>query len=85
MRVQTSSPRKGRVTLVVSNTFADGRDSQFDRYFERFYRDDEAHSDQGGYGIGLSVAESICRRYRGSIRAAWKQGDAVFTCQLRSA
>ncbi|MBR3159185.1 MAG: HAMP domain-containing histidine kinase [Atopobiaceae bacterium] len=85
VRVEASSPRKGRVTLQVSNTFADGRTVQFARYFERFYRDDEAHSDEGGYGIGLSVAESICKRYRGSIRATWKAGDAVFTCQLRSA
>ncbi len=85
VRVQTSSPRKGRVTLAVSNTFANGKASQFNRYFERFYRDDQSHSDEGGYGIGLSVAESICTRYRGSIRATWKAGTATFTCQLRSA
>lgn len=85
VRVEVSAPRKGRVTLVVSNTFADGKNAQFARYFERFYRDDESHSDEGGYGIGLSVAESICKRYRGSIKAAWKAGNAVFTCQLRSA
>ena len=83
--VEVSSPRKGRVTLVFSNTFAEGRSAQFGRFFERFYRDDEAHSDEGGYGIGLSVAESICKRYRGSIRAQWRGGNAVFTCQLRSA
>ncbi len=81
----TTSARLGRVTLEVSNTFAEGKNSQFSRFFERFYRDDEAHSDEGGYGIGLSVAETICKRYGGSIRAGWKAGNAVFTCQLRSA
>jgi light-regulated signal transduction histidine kinase (bacteriophytochrome) len=83
--VEISSPRKGRVTLIVSNSFADGKDMHYERFFERFYRDDEAHSDEGGYGIGLSVAESICDRYRGSIKASWKAGMVVFTCQLRSA
>ncbi len=83
--VEVSSPRKGRVTLTVSNSFADGKDMHYERFFERFYRDDEAHSDEGGYGIGLSVAESICERYRGSIKASWKLGMVVFTCQLRSA
>lgn len=83
--VELVQPRRGRVTLTVSNSFAKGETAQFDRYFERFYRDDEAHSDEGGYGIGLSVAESICERYRGSIKATWKGGMAIFTCQLRSA
>ena len=83
--VSVAQPRKGRVTLAVSNSFAEGEKAQFNRFFDRFYRDDEAHSDEGGYGIGLSVAESICARYRGSIKAGWKNGMAVFTCQLRSA
>ena len=83
--VGLTQPRRGRVTLAVSNTFEKGEKAQFNRFFDRFYRDDEAHSDEGGYGIGLSVAESICTRYRGTIRAGWKSGMAVFTCQLRSA
>lgn len=83
--VELTQPKWGRVTLEVRNTFADGKKARFNRFFERFYRDDEAHSDEGGYGIGLSVAESICKRYGGTIRASWKSGEAVFTCQLRSA
>lgn len=83
--VEVASPRRERVTITVSNTFAEGKNAQFGKFFERFYRDDEAHTDEGGYGIGLSVAESICMRYDGSIKAAWKNGMAVFTCQLKSA
>ena len=83
--VEVSQPKKGRVTLVVQNTFANGRKAQFNRFFERFYRDDQAHSNGGGYGIGLSVAESICKRYRGGIKAVWKAGVVSFICQLRSA
>ena len=82
--VGLASPRRGRVTLTVSNTYAEGKNAEFNKFFERFYRDDEAHSNEGGYGIGLSVAESICTRYGGSIKAGWKNGMAVFTCQLKS-
>ncbi len=82
--VTLTQPKRGRVTLNVSNSFAQGERAQFDRFFERFYRDDEAHSNGGGYGIGLSVAESICKRYRGTIRASWKAGVVTFSCQLRS-
>jgi signal transduction histidine kinase len=83
--VEVAQPKRDRVTLVVQNTFADGKKAQFNRFFERFYRDDEARSNEGGYGLGLSVAESICKRYRGSIKASWKAGMMSFTCQLRSA
>lgn len=83
--VELSQPKRDKVTLVVKNSFARGKKVEFNRYFERFYRDDEAHSDAGGYGIGLSVAESICTRYGGTIRANWKAGVAIFTCQLKSA
>ena len=83
--VEVSQPKRGRVTLAVHNTFAGGKRAQFNRYFERFYRDDESHSNEGGYGIGLSVAESICMRYGGNIKASWKNGIVSFTCQLLSA
>ncbi|MDO5118952.1 MAG: HAMP domain-containing sensor histidine kinase [Coriobacteriales bacterium] len=83
--VSLTGPRVGRpVTLVVANTFAEGENVDYSRFFERFYRDDEAHSNQEGYGIGLSVAESICERQRGSIRASWKNGAVAFTCLLRN-
>lgn len=83
--VEVTQPTRGRVVLEVRNTFASGKKAQFSHYFERFWRDDESHSDEGGYGIGLSVAESICKRYGGIIKAGWKGGMAVFTCSLRSA
>lgn len=72
-------------TLVVSNSYAEGADVDYQRFFERFYREDEAHENQQGYGIGLSVAESICKRYNGSIKASWKAGVISFTCVLKAA
>jgi signal transduction histidine kinase len=82
--VRLMPQRVGRgCTLMVSNTYADGADVDYKRFFDRFYREDESHENQQGYGIGLSVAESICTRYRGSIKVGWKSGSITFTCVLR--
>lgn len=84
VHVELSSALLGRgCTLTVSNDFAEGADVDYRRFFDRFYREDESHENQQGYGIGLSVAESICERYHGSIKASWKAGVISFTCTLK--
>ena len=86
VNVRLSKARIGRgCTLAVSNDFAAGADVDYRQFFDRFYRADEAHENQQGYGIGLSVAESICTRYHGSIKASWKAGVITFTCTLKDA
>ncbi len=72
-------------TLSVTNDYAEGADVDYRRFFDRFYRADESHENQQGYGIGLSVAESICERYHGSIKASWKAGKITFTGVLKDA
>ena len=84
--VNLSPARIGRgCTLSVTNDYAEGADVDYRRFFDRFYRADESHENQQGYGIGLSVAESICERYHGSIKASWKAGKITFTCVLKDA
>lgn len=76
-----------RICMQVSNSYADGKNVDCSKFFDRFYREDESHhssDDKGGYGIGLSVAESICEQYGGSIDAAWKDGIITFTCLLNT-
>lgn len=82
--VRLSSTKKDRsISLTVSNSFAAGETVDYTRFFDRFYRADSSHSiDHGGYGIGLSIAESICSLYHGSIRADWKDGMISFRCVL---
>jgi signal transduction histidine kinase len=72
-------------TLAISNDYAQGADVDYRRFFERFYREDQSHGNQKGMGIGLPVAQSICERYHGSIKASWKAGRITFTCQLKDA
>lgn len=86
--VQLTTQKKGKqVKLVMSNTFAEGANVDYSRFFDRFYRADQAHTidgnEKGGYGIGLSIAESICRQFHGSINVSWKDGVISFTCILQ--
>lgn len=88
--ITTTLWQKGKETwLSVSNNYAEGKDVDYSRFFERFYRKNEAHTidsskeNKGGYGIGLSIAESLVKKYSGSIRADWKDGVITFTCMLK--
>lgn len=75
--------RKGKmVRLWVSNSYAEGKNVDYNRFFERFYREDKSHTNQKGFGIGLSLAESICQSYGGTISASWKDGIITFQCLL---
>ena len=75
--------KNNAVRLTVANSYAEGEHADYTRFFERFYREDESHNaDRGGYGIGLSVAESLCRQYQGRIRVNWKNGMIRFICEF---
>ena len=73
--------RKSRpAVLVISNTYAEGKDADYSKFFERFYRKDESHNvEKGGYGIGLSIAQDIVKRFCGNISASWRDGIIYFT------
>ena len=43
---------------------------------ERFYRADSSRGEQSGFGLGLSIADTIAREHKGSLRA---ESDAVST------
>ena len=74
---------KNGLRLTVSNSYSAGAGIDCNRFFDRFYRQDQSHNiDKGGYGIGLSIAESICKQNGGSIKALWKDGVISFICQL---
>ncbi len=79
--------RRGKnIRLTVSNTYEAGVNVDYTKFFDRFYREDQSHNksteEKGGYGIGLSMAESICKSYHGSIGASWSGGVITFTCVL---
>ncbi|MCR5608079.1 MAG: HAMP domain-containing histidine kinase [Lachnospiraceae bacterium] len=77
--------QKGKnIKFTVSNDYKDGSQLDCSRFFERFYRADQSHNiDKGGYGIGLSIAESIVKQYKGDIEANWNNGVICFICSLK--
>lgn len=83
--IEVALSQKGKgILLCVSNNYADGRNVDYTRFFERFYREDESHNvDHGGCGIGLSIAESLVESYNGNISVTWKDGVICFNCILK--
>ncbi len=68
--------------LVVSNTYAAGKNEDYKRFFERFYRADTSHARDGetdGSGIGLSMAQGFVEQYHGKITVDWKNNFIIFT------
>lgn len=84
-KIDVELMRSGKsARLVVSNDYSDGENMDFTRFFERFYRADESHSqEKSGYGIGLSIAENIVKIYKGTIHASWSEGRISFTCEFK--
>lgn len=69
--------------LTVENTYREGKDKDFSKFFERFYRDDVSHSsEKKGYGIGLSIAVKIVSTLRGSIKASYEGENIIFGVTL---
>ena len=75
---------RGKAHIQVSNTCDLDALGDPNRLFDRFYRPDDARSrEAGGYGIGLSMAESIAQAHKGKIAVAITQPDTItFTVTL---
>ena len=62
--------KHGRVvTVSISNTAENMTDEQTKRMFDRFYRADSARATDGGFGIGLAMAQAIVTSHNGKISA----------------
>lgn len=63
----TSAPRR-TVVLTVTNTGTPIPPEKAGHIFDRFYRVDESRvREQGGYGLGLSIAQKIVQKHNGEI------------------
>lgn len=61
---------KRHAVLEVVNSYAAVGEADLNRLFDRFYRADTSRSrETGGYGIGLSIAKSICLAHHAKISA----------------
>lgn len=69
--------------LTVENTYAEVDSLELGRLFDRFYRADKARTFTGSFGIGLSIAQSIAKKHRGSITVYKKEGIIGFRVELK--
>lgn len=71
--------QKGRKINFVAKNDAEGLSSGSQKQlFDRFYRGDQSRSSQcPGYGIGLSLAQSIVAAHGGKIEAASRDGASL--------
>ncbi len=67
--IHAALSRKKHLTLTVTNSCRNVESIQLDRLFDRFYREDTARTAGSGFDIGLSIAQSIAERHKGSIKA----------------
>ena len=82
--VELSLEKRGRnAILTVSNDYLAGDGVDYKRFFDRFYREDKSHnSEKKGYGIGLSMAESLVRMFKGKISIFYKKPKISFQIVL---
>lgn len=82
--IQLYAKSKRQLAMVVGNSYQDGRNEDFNHFFERFYREDQSHhhGKKGGFGVGLSMAKNLATVMKGSINASWNDGKIYFTVTM---
>ena len=85
--VDVSADKHGKnVLLKVGNSYAEGKNVDYNKFFERFYRNDTSHNNEkrSGFGIGLSIAQNLVKNFKGSLSVDWKDGTIYFTASFKS-
>ncbi|OLQ46671.1 two-component sensor histidine kinase [Bacillus licheniformis] len=67
-----------KAVLKVSNQVEDFPAGNINRLFERFYRGDQARTDQQGSGLGLAISKRIVELHNGHIHGEYREGWMSF-------
>ena len=78
-KIRVSLKKKSHTILLTVWNTADGIDPEtLPHFFDRFYRADSSrNSEDGGYGIGLSVAKAVAAAHKGKISASTLDGKSI--------
>lgn len=82
--ITLSLEKKGRfICLKVFNTTDSALPQNLNQLFDRFYRGDQSRSSQiEGYGIGLSIAQTIVLSHKGKLSASSADGHSLLMTAL---
>jgi signal transduction histidine kinase len=72
----------GKIILSVSNNGTKIPAEQCAHLFERFYRGEEARTQNGHYGLGLSIAKAVTDAHHGTISVKSNDDLTTFTVEL---
>lgn len=78
---KTEKLRKG-VSVKCVNKCEKFEDGETEKIFHRFYRRDKSRSSDG-FGIGLSLAQTVAESHAGYIKATEKNGTIEFYAELK--
>lgn len=76
--VVTASKKGRQARFEISNTCEDPKNIDTRKLFDRFYREDKSRSKKQGYGIGLSIAQSIVDIHKGKITTGIKKNGMIY-------
>ena len=71
-----------KITFMVKNDFQRADTAETERFFERFYRSDEARGNYEGFGIGLSIARKVVGDHGGSLKAFAQTNPNTITFRM---
>jgi two-component system sensor histidine kinase CiaH len=76
--VNLNESSEHKVALSVTNTGTSIPADQIENIFDRFYRADESRArEQGGYGLGLAIAQSIALMHNARIAVESSEGSGT--------
>ena len=76
--VSTEVDNKGDVLIEISDSGIGIPKDEIDQVFNRFYRVDKSRSrQQGGNGLGLSIAKKVAELYRGQVWISSVEGQST--------
>lgn len=70
---------KNKTILMIQNDFADAEKFEPDKVFDRFYRGNKAHTSDGSFGLGLSIARNIADSCGIRLIAEKNDSEVIFT------
>lgn len=78
-KLRLSLGKKGKLAkFEIANTCENVKEIDTNRLFDRFYREDKSRSQKEGYGIGLSIAQSIVGIHKGKISSSTTKNGMIY-------